>query len=140
MNIVFLDIDGVLNSEISYAEFHSFDILPKEKINLLNNILEKTNAFIVLSSYWRLETENTKEMLINHGIYPAKMRYLDKTSYLEGNRSAEIKDWLDNHKHDNFVILDDCYVDGFPDNFCLIDSKIGLTEFDAEKAIKILSL
>src|ERR1700728_3493853 len=52
MKVIFLDIDGVLNNhqfdtEIMCGQIH------KDKVILLNSILRRTDARIVLSSAWR---------------------------------------------------------------------------------------
>ena len=46
-NIVFLDIDGVLNS------LHCSDDIDEQKLPLLKRILDENNAQVVLSSTWR---------------------------------------------------------------------------------------
>lgn len=61
MKIIFLDIDGVLNSEKWYTErfdkdlqsypLCEFDPLCVEQLNIL---IQKTNAKLVISSTWRL--------------------------------------------------------------------------------------
>lgn len=60
MNIVFLDIDGVLNSDLwiktssfkkGSAPYNQFD---PRNIKLLNRLLKETQAKIVLTSTWRL--------------------------------------------------------------------------------------
>jgi len=50
MNIVFLDIDGVLNQNGSMDFPPALDTA---KVGNLNLILENTNANIVISSTWR---------------------------------------------------------------------------------------
>ena len=56
MKIVFLDIDGVLNS-LNYRrrmgmQYFS-DMIDRRKMPLLKKIVEATNAKIVLSTTWR---------------------------------------------------------------------------------------
>jgi hypothetical protein len=58
-------------------------------------------------------------------------------------RGNEIKEWLSNHKGEvsNYVIIDD-FDDLLPEqeeHTVLTDSLIGITEFDAKKAITILN-
>ena len=65
MKILFLDIDGVLNStkffyeknELEYYKNISFplDSFDYRKIELLNYILDETNAKLVISSDWRYD-------------------------------------------------------------------------------------
>ena len=54
MNYIFLDVDGVLNNEIYFHEHLDDDgILDEENIKLLADLVNKTNANVVLSSSWR---------------------------------------------------------------------------------------
>ena len=50
MNYIFLDVDGVLNSDKSLM---TDDSLEDALIENLKVIVEKTNAKIILSSAWR---------------------------------------------------------------------------------------
>ena len=62
--IVFLDIDGVLNSELHYVEKSQQQLadeigyplseISRSAVSLLNQIVEKTGAKVVISSTWRL--------------------------------------------------------------------------------------
>ena len=64
IKIVFLDVDGVLNS-LNYTPVQDVKcvddlyVIEEEKIKLLKEIIIKTNAKIVISSTWR-NNENTK--------------------------------------------------------------------------------
>mgnify|MGYP001563591591 CR=1 FL=1 len=51
--ILFLDIDGVLNSTTCAQRFKTFDTFGPENVAALNRILELTGADIVISSTWR---------------------------------------------------------------------------------------
>lgn len=110
MKVIFLDIDGVLNSEKFFME-KARDIiaLDKSKINLLKKIVDVTNAKIVLSSTWRM-------LPSNHPDYKALMSFFeeeglsvyDKTPSGSNGRGSEIQQWLNNHPEvTDFVILDD---------------------------------
>ena len=161
--IIFLDIDGVLNTQDWHSrmtketpkdEFgYAFD--PVAVANLAR-IIEETDAVIVISSSWKFFgvaklremwkirnlpgtildiTPNTvsDEMLLNANLEEFQLGVC---------RGNEIKEWLSKHKGEvsNYVIIDD-FDDLLPeqeDHVVLTDTLIGITKFDAEKAIAIL--
>ena len=51
--IIFLDIDGVLNSE-SYFKNKIAGVIDPECVRRLNRIIKETDADIVISSSWKL--------------------------------------------------------------------------------------
>ena len=60
MNIIFLDIDGVLNCETGYktgqckyGDGHGCSFYPPSK-DLLNKLIDETDSKIVISSTWRM--------------------------------------------------------------------------------------
>ena len=132
MNIIFLDIDGVMNST---EDRFSTELENKDYWIRLKRLTDETNSAIVLSSAWRIIerlTNRVKERLNEYDI-----KYADKTPYLSG-RGNEIKTWLDSTdiKVDNFVIIDDEISDIiglFPDNVVKTDMHKGLQDDDVEK-------
>ena len=53
MKVIFLDIDGVLNSISCKVKIEGFDFVEDEKVALLKEIIDLTGAKVVLSSTWR---------------------------------------------------------------------------------------
>lgn len=123
MKIIFLDIDGVLNSwryyksivasgrRITRAHADHFD--PKA-VKVLNEILEKSGAKIVVSSTWRLKYEDYEanplvridmaKVLREQGVVGEVIGITPRL----GLRGTEIQAWLDeNPGIESFVILDD---------------------------------
>lgn len=116
MKVVFLDVDGVLNSN-SFAEkmleeegirvFYE-DILDKRCISCLKQIVKKSGADIVLSSSWRrIPKARAKlvEQLAEYG-----MSIHSDTPYTGGERGDDITAWFNRHKDlniESYVILDD---------------------------------
>ncbi len=121
--IIFLDIDGVLNSnkyfssrEYYYKEHKKIEYtledtikrqlydIDMNKLELLLKVVKITTTKIVITSSWR-----------RLSIYPYIKKYLievglpiiGETPYIEGNRGEEIRYYLKNNKVDSFVILDD---------------------------------
>lgn len=117
MKIIFLDIDGVLNSTrscLAYngfpwpgnvdldddVDWHKFDDVA---INLMRVLVEDSGAKVVLSSTWRHHT-NLKQLSNRFGF-----EIIDKTGSESDNpRGDRIKDWLANHLEvTHYVIIDD---------------------------------
>ena len=73
--IVFLDIDGVLNSEQSRDEFGSLVEFSKKAVANLNEILSSTDALLVISSSWRIDwtLEEISRHLANQGVASPKI-------------------------------------------------------------------
>jgi hypothetical protein len=114
MRVVFLDIDGVLNSDPFLSEScqgrfvpHG-DIIDRIAVGFLNEIVEKSGAKIVISSSWRngFKWDALVDLLRIVGV---KGDIIDKTprtfSYLP--RGAEIAKWLSENPVDGMVCLDD---------------------------------
>lgn len=116
MKVIFLDIDGVLNS-ISYDRVRTDEDgnIDKTRLVLVKELVDKTGAKIVLSSSWRDHWEKNTEYLDEEGkklisvFAEAGLEIYGKTpkiGYLE--RSEEIRLWLkENPNVTHFVALDD---------------------------------
>ena len=154
VNIIFLDFDGVLNSEQSHVYYHRhvkstsiFDthFCPIAMSNL-NYIFENVkNTKIVISSSWRKGSNlnKLKKLLSDNGfLFPELI--IDVTpAFDSGYRADEIIEWLDNYgpKKINkvFILDDDRDMYGIMENLIQIDSSIGLTIKDAKYIVGILS-
>ena len=132
--VIFLDVDGVLNSSRTLYESIS---LEDDLILNLKEIVNKTKAKIILSSSWRLSAEAVATLidkLDKFGLaisgmtydgvdldwlekyeFDVTKKYLDtKFDYDENkqikfthDRGAEIFKWLHDHYDCTYVILDD---------------------------------
>ncbi len=160
MKVIFLDIDGVLNTEKTYEKIYNEYILTnhksvpidEEKIIYLKEIVEATTARIILSSSWRrfCEFENNKivstDTNMNYLINILKkynLEIYDITSYEKnGHRGLEIEEWLTHHKVESFIIFDDIETDlkEFNEELIQTNSHIGLTKNHINLAIEKLNL
>ena len=156
MKIVFLDIDGVLNSDDWYKSGEAKKAYEKTKIvsdyhfdpsawSLVEKLLIETGAKIVLSSSWRNFTlESTLKDFTG-----TKFEVLNK--YIVGitprsrlrNRGKEIETFIKNTdiKIDKYVIIDDdtdFNTEQLP-YFVRTDWFQGITEENYNKAKKILN-
>lgn len=140
MKVIFLDIDGVLNSLTYFEENNILDGIDKEKVKLLQDIIRKTQVEIVLSSSWRIGYNKDDT---SHPCYKLKeygLNIMDFTPVLRTNRGSEIKAWLNKNKVDKFIILDDeSDMGDLLPYLVKTDWKNGLTKIEAEECIKRLS-
>jgi len=113
MIIIFLDIDGVLNSDTYFRSVNTkvkdWSRFDPHSVKMIKTLLEDFNAKIVISSLWRfaakiqLSKELKKSGLINY-------LYKDWHTPIIGSphRGKEIKMWLDSHPAiSDFLIIDD---------------------------------
>lgn len=130
-NIIFLDIDGVLNCQLHYSsDFyknyiakpdktkgeHYYYQICQQRIALLNELCIEIDACIVVSSTWRLgkTADQLQAILTESG---ATFKVIDITCHTGYERGTEIAKWLrDNCKklfgieyYDfyNYAIIDD---------------------------------
>lgn len=155
---IFLDIDGVMNSNLFYSErtqdkryeewikdysqhiaWNACNIDPRA-VERLNRLTDATGAKIVVSSTWRSDS-NLQEVFNLVGI---KEPIHDITPYMRSrHRGSEIQEWLDKQTEPyRYIILDDdsdvldCQLPYFIQTDWL---KWGLSDEDVEQAIHILN-
>ncbi len=151
MKIIFLDVDGVLNSERFFAEkakdglwvsdnFPYSEIDPLAVTNL-NKIIDETGAMVCVSSTWRHGRTRTElqEILDKCGFTGT---VIDKTPACDNRiRGHEIKLWSNKARpFERYVILDDDK-DMLPEQlpyFVNTHFSTGLDDEATEKAIAIL--
>ena len=114
MNILFLDIGGVLNEGRENEELYS-----RERIQKLNNLLDKINLNIIwISSRLRIDAEELiKQDIIDYGFkYPErilgkitnqKIIYNLSISNYDKLKPSLIKKYIKENKPNYYVILDD---------------------------------
>jgi hypothetical protein len=160
--IIFLDVDGVLNHEAFYSKrqeegienYPSYPLceIDYKCVEVLNEIISKTGAKVVVSSTWRhgRTVEELQSILDQSGF---KGEIIDKTPSFDHDecvRGNEIRKWIQNnfdllgadvHHFENYVIFDDDndMLYSQKDNFLQVDRWVGLTYFMAARAIRILN-
>lgn len=148
MKVIFLDFDGVLNSEKYVRTVREYGvIIDPSRMALLKKIIDATNAEIVLSTSWRehwdkepIKCDTTGEG-INEIFGEYGLKIFDKTPKLNLKREDEIKAWLNENGAESFVVLDDAFLsDDFLVGHFIKTSNYfdGLDEADVKKAIEIL--
>lgn len=153
MKIIFLDIDGVLNS-IQYDRLRTRDQgnIDETRLPLLKNIVDETNAFIVLSSSWRKHWDKDQEQCdsigkdLNSVFSQYQLSIYDKTPCLASNdRAEEVRMWLSMHSETTaFVILDDIafgWGDDLQEHLVKTNCRIGrgLEDQHVGRAIELLN-
>lgn len=156
MNVIFLDVDGVLNFEGCKERIGGFIGIDDECVARLSEIVFSCSppASIVLTSSWKTEWDNqpanSKELtpmasyLVNklkaHGMHLTG-RTQEKNA---DQRGLGIIGWLRMAREiDHWVVLDDCVFEDYEERGILphlvkTSYGIGLTDKGVEKAIKIL--
>ena len=166
MLVLFLDIDGVINSEESYRvreEYYQkynewISPLDEEVVKRIAKIVSLTGTKVVLSSTRRFDWKDGKENLEIAeskylqslfdkynieiiGITPKIAKSNDAHEEYTSWREFEINAYLDSHPEiTGFCIIDDEKTDlhSLEDNLVKINSKYGLTDESVEQAIQIL--
>lgn len=118
MKVIFLDIDGVLNTSNSYTVSSNLQLpIDNFRLNYLRYIVEKTDAKIVLSSSFRHFFQKENNVMVPKTLKGKKLYDLfyrfgitiyDVTQITKDKREYQIKEWLEQHNDvESFVILDD---------------------------------
>ena len=136
MKVIFLDIDGVLNT-------NSDREISNDKLKLLSGLVFKTGAEVVLSSSWRNWWNNPKTNIPGSFITKWKNQFLDNnisitlTTELECPKNLSIKKFITQHNVKCYVVLDDEPID--TGNLVQINGDVGLTQIDCQKAAQFLN-
>lgn len=138
--IIFLDVDGVLNTP-KFIHRNGFTAIDDILVDIVVNIVKATNAEIVLSSSWRVDEKDKR--IVFETFKEKNIDIVDCTPWLSQNgwveRNEEIRAWLENNIVDKFAIIDDTPDANIPGSFFQTDENIGLTVAIAEKVIEHLN-
>ena len=133
MNIIFTDIDGVLNPKLT-------KVWSPRCINVYNRICEDFDLHPVITSTWRIRynLSQLQAIFLRQGI---TAEIYDRTPNLRMDRGLEIYQWLRKNDFDRYVVIDDRVKTILPyvSNVISCDGWIGLTE-DHYKKIEALWL
>lgn len=133
MKIIFLKVDGVLNSTSTKETCEGLTGIDSSKVKLLKKIVDATGAQIVLSSTWRdgwaangKYTEDWHGNMLHYlfdKLDEENITVFSRTPFsdpVHPHRGKEIKKWLDGQKKepiDNYIIIDD-------DTFDIVDTNL----------------
>jgi len=141
---IFLDIDGVLVLASSLLQSrklwfnHTACPFVKDCVDVLNRIIEITDAEIVLTSSWRLEYDwkVIGEIFAFNGVKKEPIAMTENFGFWI--RSKEIEHFLRENKVIQFVILDDTKIFNFDEHFIQINPNKGLTKRRIKRILQIL--
>ena len=163
--VIFMDIDGVLNTErqqnrcraegIAHVDGFGFAFDPVAVAHL-ERIVNATGADIVISSSWKVWGLDAMQRMWDRRNLPGKviditpdtasdemLLSVDLDMDLPAVKGSEIKEWLDinGSQVTHYAIIDDME-DMLPEqqsHFVQTDPEIGINDDDAKRAIAILT-
>ena len=162
MKVIFLDIDGVLNSnfwnDTHQREISDGTLVDEEKVKILATLVNRTGAKIILHSGWRfwfdaklkplrVEAERLVERLAKEGLSldgltpDLTTEEIRRTKKFSLVKADEILAWLKLHDDvDGWIVLDDLELHNCQVELHQVktDQRIGLTVDDVKLAEKIL--
>ena len=143
MKVIFLDIDGVLNSSRSwYAYRHRLPDSPDDSffdtiaVKLVQELCRVTDSVCVLSSsWWYSWTHEELSKALQLPIVDSTPRSISFRL-----RGYEIKEWLEENPVESYCIIDDVdeMLEEQLDKFVHVDHYNGLSYEDVKKAENIL--
>ena len=150
MKLIFLDVDGVINSTrsaVAYGNFpsppdgyHRYSKFDDIAVRMIRRACKECDAQIVLSSTWRLCSDEEfmafrKTLKLPMGACTPRL--------IGEKRGVEIKQWLDSHPQHNvekYAIVDDDS-DMLPEqinNFVKVDGRNGFSFGNYQRLVEIL--
>lgn len=150
MKVIFLDFDGVLNSAKYLTACGEYGVvLDPSRMALLKQIVDATDAKIVLSTSWREHWFRDPDLCsstgaqINERFAAFGLEIFDKTPQQPRSREAQIRHWLSqNPQVQNYLVLDDMLLsaDFLEGHFVRTSYYFdGLDETDVNRAIELLN-
>lgn len=134
IKILFLDIDGVLNSYRNAHSLESSRFYEKQKLELVKEIVKETDCKVVLTSM-RLNFHDCKKDLTEGGL-----EIYDSLMVPFVFKDIAIQTWLKKHSDiEKYVILDDNFLEMFSDCFVKTSSYYGLTKRKMNDVINIFN-
>lgn len=139
---IFLDIDGVIATTDEPSSDQKFWFneraypFTKGCVKILNQILDKTNADIILSSDWRraFDLEILDEIFEFNKVIKSP---IDITPVLH-DRELEIRKIVTTRRLSKFLVLDDMKLSIYNERFIRTNPKLGLQNEHVKKAVKLL--
>lgn len=145
MRILFLDIDGVLNTD-ALIEKYDRDYICPSRVARVDDICESAGADIVLTSTWvEVDGFNKTVAFLREAGLMARVRdaidfdvelTVDEANRSRMIREKQINDYVSRHTLTRYVTLDDLPLSGV--RLVHVDNRLGLCEFHVSCAITYL--
>lgn len=139
MKVLFLDVDGVLNSQRWPSSFMPERAIDPQAMQLLNDLVGRTGAEVVVSSTWRLLEPDMAGRLARNGFVG---QVIGQTPEIRGApRGREIVTWLSQHPDvERFAILDvNADMESLHYRLVQTSFETGLEQAHVELAVSLLS-
>lgn len=158
MKVIFLDIDGVLNSQ-EFLQKNKSESIDRRNVSVLKNVIDKTGAVIVMSSAWRLwfddnmmpkegDSQYLYDILSEFGIKIFAKTPDFSTEEIRAKKTfshvkaKEILAWLnENQSIDKYAVIDDLDLINEEVNVHMVrtNGQVGITEDDANRVIDMIT-
>lgn len=145
-SVLFLDVDGVLNTPDDICCWGS-DAVNSKLVDNLIWIMKETGCRVVISSSWRFSgLENVTRMIVSSVAHQydkafladISSRFIDVTGEMD-SRKMEILHWVKQNKPKAWVAVDDMPLGIGSDNFVKTDEDTGLDSSRARRVIRLLN-
>lgn len=152
MNVIFLDVDGVLNCR--HTRIRTSDgwcFVDDYLVVRLKNLVARSGARVVLSSTWREgwnqedESKNDISFIeLRNKFNEFGIEIFDRTGEMRMHRWQSIKEYMERPHEDpieHYVIIDDWDDMGeYISHLVWTNPSTGLTDEDVEEALRILEI